>query len=80
MVYFQQYYLVKKKVIANLQLEAVQIFYDVLWIPRSLYCFFHRVVLHINYNYTLFKIYHKLHNIFHYHLLKFLKTRDTITI
>jgi hypothetical protein len=32
----------KTKVLANLQLEAGQKFYEVLWIGRSSYCFIHR--------------------------------------
>jgi hypothetical protein len=37
------------KVIANLQLEAGQNFYEILWIRRSSYCFINRFALQINY-------------------------------
>jgi hypothetical protein len=32
----------KTKVIANLQFEAGQNFYEIVWIQRSSYCFIHR--------------------------------------
>jgi hypothetical protein len=38
----------KTKVIANLQLEAGQNCYEILWIRRSSYCFINRFYLHFN--------------------------------
>jgi hypothetical protein len=60
----------KTKVIANLQIEAGQNFYENVWIRRSSYCFIHRFFLQINYI-LVFRVHHKLQNIILHHLLNF---------